>query len=871
MASKYVDTAAIMQVIGCIYKDPEILDKEDRYVITEDDFVEEFHKIVFGVIYKLHSLGASKVTQESIVDFLETRPKSKGIFDSNKGLEYIQKVQSIASLMTFDYYYNRVKKMSLLRAYDTIGLDVTEFYNPDNILDLKKKQVQEEWLDNVSLETIADKIDEKIETIRQDYVDNDVFGQAIKAGDGIKELIIRLEKQPDIGVPLYGNYINTITRGARLGKFYLRSAPSGVGKSLPNSTVIPTPNGYKTVGEIKVNDYLFDAFGKPTKVLAIYPQGKKQIWEIEFKDGRKAQCCEEHLWSYCSEGQRETSKQKRQFYTNTVKELSKKVLYKQGRGYQILVPMQKAVQYPHKEYSIHPYILGLFLGDGSFRYSKTNKSLMFSSTDIELINFIEKYTGWRGKQYVNHSKYSWYFEDVNNLNHTKVWVEDFLKAYPELWNLRSEDKFIPKDFLQGDIEQRFDLLNGLLDTDGTAAQEKGRVSYYTVSSKLRDNVIELARSLGFKTSWFEDNHKDTLPCYCIEIFGTAEDKLKLFKLTRKKEIIKAWYNNGKRKENNLFNPIVKIIPTDNYEEMTCFYVDNDEHLFLMNDFIVTHNTRSMIADACYIGCGRYYDEQFGWISNGKAFPTLFVGTEQDKDEIQTMMLAFLSNVNEEHILLGKYDDGERDRVFEAATVIENSPLYIEELPEFNLQDVENVIKRNIRDNHVQYIFHDYIHTSLKILEEISKKAGKIALREDNVLFMLSARLKEICVKYGVFLMSATQLNGDYQDAKTPDQNLLRGAKAIADKIDYGAILLPVKENDLASLEPVIAKNPGWTGPNIKLSVYKNRRGRYKSVLLWCKADLSTCRINPMFMTDYQYELQSIEDIKIQFAEEESAF
>ena len=184
--------------------------------------------------------------------------------------------------------------------------------------------------------------------------------------------------------------------------------------------------------------------------------------------------------------------------------------------------------------------------------------------------------------------------------------------------------------------------------------------------------------------------------------------------------------------------------------------------------------------------------------------------------------------------------------------------------------MENVIKRNIRERNVQYIFYDYIHTSLKILEEISKKAGRIALREDNILFMLSARLKDICVKYNVFMMSATQLNGDYQESKTPDQNLLRGAKAIADKIDYGSILLPVRDVDLASLENVLASNPNFGTPSIKLSIYKNRRGRYKSVILWCRANLGTCRIEPMFLTDYLYELQSIENIRV-LAEEESAF
>ena len=76
--------------------------------------------------------------------------------------------------------------------------------------------------------------------------------------------------------------------------------------------------------------------------------------------------------------------------------------------------------------------------------------------------------------------------------------------------------------------------------------------------------------------------------------------------------------------------------------------------------------------------------------------------------------------------------------------------------------------------------HDYIHTSLKILEEITRRSGGIKLREDNILFMLSTRLKDLCNQYGVFIMSATQLNANYQEAETPDQNLLRGAKSIAD-------------------------------------------------------------------------------------------
>ena len=273
-------------------------------------------------------------------------------------------------------------------------------------------------------------------------------------------------------------------------------------------------------------------------------------------------------------------------------------------------------------------------------------------------------------------------------------------------------------------------------------------------------------------------------------------------------------------------------------------------------------TRAMIADACSIACDEIYDLTQGkWIKNGTKEPTIFITTEQELEEVQTMMYAFLSGVDEEHILTGEYLAGEWERVVYAANLINNSPIYVQELPDFSLQDIENTIKKGIRDYDVKYIFFDYIHTSMKILSEVSSKTGVKGLREDNILFMISIRLKDLCNQYGVFILTATQLNADYVSAQQYDQNLLRGAKSIADKIDCGMIMLEVSQEDLNTLDAVLKKE-GFETPTIKISIYKNRRGRYKSVLLWCKANRGTCRIEPMFMTNYQYQIIPIEDLKI---------
>ena len=156
---------------------------------------------------------------------------------------------------------------------------------------------------------------------------------------------------------------------------------------------------------------------------------------------------------------------------------------------------------------------------------------------------------------------------------------------------------------------------------------------------------------------------------------------------------------------------------------------------------------------------------------------------------------------------------------------------------------------------------DYIHTSMKILSEISSKSRISGLREDNILFLIGVKLKDLANEYGVFIMSATQLNGDWKDAKIPDQNLLRGAKSLGDKIDYGCIMLNTTQEDIEAIRSIAARG-NYEIPDLKISVYKNRRGKYRGIYLWCKTRKGTCKIIPMFATNYNYELIPIEDTKI---------
>lgn len=203
---------------------------DDKYFVTDEDFSNKFHKVVFGTIYKVHELGAKAITLQNINDYLASKPKSQGIYQAEKGDDWLLEVSTYANELTFDYYYNRLKKMTLLRVYYQNGVDVSDIYDDDNILDAKKKEMQEAFLDNSSLTGLADLVDDKISRIRMTYADQD-YDQASLAGDGIFELIQKFKEHPEVGVPLYGPLINAVTRGARLKKFYLRSAATGIGKT----------------------------------------------------------------------------------------------------------------------------------------------------------------------------------------------------------------------------------------------------------------------------------------------------------------------------------------------------------------------------------------------------------------------------------------------------------------------------------------------------------------------------------------------------------------------------------------------------------------------------------------------------------------
>ena len=151
---------------------PSLLEQDGKYFYNENDFMSDFHRVVFGCINNLYQMGAKKVTILDIENYLEGRPEAKQIYMASKGSEWLTEITQNADLANFEYYYSRMKKMTLLRGYEACGMDVRFLYNPDEIFNEQQKRQQEDYLDSLSLNEIADLIDNKILDIRAKYVDN---------------------------------------------------------------------------------------------------------------------------------------------------------------------------------------------------------------------------------------------------------------------------------------------------------------------------------------------------------------------------------------------------------------------------------------------------------------------------------------------------------------------------------------------------------------------------------------------------------------------------------------------------------------------------------------------------------------------------
>lgn len=337
---------------------------------------------------------------------------------------------------------------------------------------------------------------------------------------------------------------------------------------------IYTPTGPKRFGDLKVGDYVFDRFGKPTKVVGTFPQGELDAYEVTLADGRTVICNDEHIWTTVTSRNSLKDHTLRHIIDNGVS------VHKGGKDHcHFYIPTHSAVQFEDKELPVHPYVVGTFIANGALR----SRYLTLSSNDLFVV---EKVAGILGVTYKKNSdkNFNYTFYKNGHLVNTE-------EVFSELLGKYSHEKFIPTDYLFSSIENRRELLQGLMDNDGyiSPSANGASPSYYTVSPKLADDVVFLARSLGYETYVYVDEREGKHTGYDIGLRVPPRERKSLFTLPRKQERALAVENNCLRRRYEKVG-IAKVTKLDKKLPMMCIKVDNPESLYLSNEFVVTHNT-----------------------------------------------------------------------------------------------------------------------------------------------------------------------------------------------------------------------------------------------------------------------------------------
>lgn len=366
-------------------------------------------------------------------------------------------------------------------------------------------------------------------------------------------------------------------------KKVLFGGATGTGKGLLLDEIIPTPVGYTKVKDLKVNDYLWGKNGKPTKILKIFDRGLQPIYKVHFDDNTTVTCDSNHLWEIVDYSKNKTIIRDttwlatHKLHKNSRKDNSGKLL-KYGINY------CQPVEYSQKEYLVSPYLLGILLGDGHI-----GETINISNhiKDIEIIN---KCTSLLPMEYTFSSRetskdvyqYNIIRKDKSNISYKK-YIEDL-----GLSNQNSNTKFIPEEYKLGSIEQRLELLRGLMDTDGSISIKKStnspnRITFGTVSEQLANDVAELVRSLGGRAKIAsQDRRQIKASCNFIEYEVRIWLELNPFSLKRKADLFIP----------RLIKKKIVSVEKAGENKTRCFVVDAEDHLFLCNDYIVTHNSRT---------------------------------------------------------------------------------------------------------------------------------------------------------------------------------------------------------------------------------------------------------------------------------------
>lgn len=438
-----------------------------------------------------------------------------------------------------------------------------------------------EKLDNGDTEDAYSSLKKGVWKIEDEIVESSSVDITKNTDDRKQAYLERKRNKGMVGISTGIPHLDYILKGLVKETLTTLIANTGVGKRLDLNTPILTPNGFVPLRDIHVGSVVCGEDGKFYNVVKETHVVNTQIHRVHFEDGTHVDCCKDHLWKFKTS---DDMSRHNEWRVETTEQLLQRPI-KRGRNYNLCIPVSKAIEFEEKDLPIDPYALGCLLGDGGF----TTSNITFTNTEEDVITkVITKLSNIVDVTRHGYIQYTFVKKPNETTNRLNTIIRELgLRGH------NSVTKFIPQQYLLGSVDQRLELLRGLIDTDGSI-NKKGHVSFFTSSVTLKDDVMYLIRSLGFRCSCSAYDRDNNIE-YVVRIWS---DKDIFF--TSNKHIQK--YNERSvpnRKNHYDILKITNIEVLDSFTEMKCLSVDSPDHTFICGDFIVTHNTWFLVLLGAY--------------------------------------------------------------------------------------------------------------------------------------------------------------------------------------------------------------------------------------------------------------------------------